>query len=216
MERKRMVYVHRFTWEAFYGPQAAGQEGKRMTLTPEQVSMLMLPLHPGRVLSLDGNSHLAAWDIRAMLTRVFGFAGWCDEQLEPTTLLYEVETTTKAGKPAYKVGYKASRRLTVMDPDGKPLAYWDASAMADQTMPDFKRADAHDFAARTAESIALKRCATNLGSCFGLSLYNGGSLAEAVRVLANDPRKGATQDPSTVDVEVTHDEDMVRKDGDDA
>jgi hypothetical protein len=182
-----------------------------MTLTPEQVAMLMLPLHPGRVLSLDGNSHLAAWDIRAMLTRVFGFAGWCDEQLEPTTLLYEVETTTKAGKPAYKVGYKASRRLTVMDKDGNLLAFWDATAMSDQTMPDFKRADAHDFAARTAESIALKRCATNLGSCFGLSLYNNGSLEEAVRVLANDPRKGAKPGGSTdVSIEVTGDDDLRR------
>ena len=40
-----------------------------------------------------------------------------------------------------------------------------------------------DFAVKTAESDALKRAATYLGTQFGLSLYDGGSTREIVRVL---------------------------------
>jgi hypothetical protein len=49
-------------------------------------------------------------------------------------------------------------------------------------MPDFKRGDVHDMAIKTAESQALKRCATNLGDQFGLSLYRNGSADPVVTV----------------------------------
>jgi hypothetical protein len=39
----------------------------------------------------------------------------------------------------------------------------------------------HDNAVKTAASDALKRCAINLGTQFGLSLYDDGSLADVVR-----------------------------------
>src|SRR5206468_12576286 len=45
-------------------------------------------------------------------------------------------------------------------------------------LPDY--GDAHDFAAKNAVSYALKRCATDLGDQFGLSLYNKGQLAPLV------------------------------------
>lgn len=151
-------------------------------LTRRQTDVLLLDLSPSRVAHTQGQSNMAAWDIRAHLTRVFGFARWTDEALEPTTLLYEQETQTNAGKAAYKVAYKSTRRLTIMAPDGTHVAFYDGSAVGESTMPDFKRGDAHDMAMKTAESQALKRCAVNLGTQFGLSLYNQGATKDVIRV----------------------------------
>lgn len=151
-------------------------------LSPRQIQVLLKDIPPSRVAVLDGMSHLEAWDVRAHLTRIFGFARWTDEQIEPTTLLYEERTQTRAGKDAYRVAYRSTRRLTVHAPDGTPLAHYDGAAVGESTMPDFKRGDAHDMAIKTAESQALKRCATNLGTQFGLSLYDSGRLTDVVQV----------------------------------
>lgn len=143
-----------------------------MYLTTRQVNALLGDILPGRVFTDDGGfAHVAAWDVRAMLTRVFGFGMWDEVDLHPTVMLYEQETTTKSGKPAYKTAYRATRRLTVRTRDGQTLCSHDGSAVGESTMPDFKRGDGHDMAIKTAESQALKRAAINLGTQFGLSLY---------------------------------------------
>jgi recombination DNA repair RAD52 pathway protein len=179
-------------------------------LTAAQVDLLMRDLHTSRVLSLDGNSYLAQWDVRAMLTRVFGFGGWSQELSEPTRLLYEAETTLKNGKPGYKIAYCAQVRLIVCAVDGQPVATYEASGVGEHSMPDFKRGDGHDNAIKTAESAALKRCAINLGTQFGLGLY-GNTEREVIRVLAVDPR-GAEHEPgdgsTDVQIEVTGDDDL--------
>jgi hypothetical protein len=152
-----------------------------MPLTNEQTAVLLQAIAPSRVAVLDGMSHLEGYDVRAMLTRMFGFCNWDEVSLEPTTILYEHETTTRAGKPAYKVAYRATRRIAVRDFDGNPLCHHDGSAVGESIMPDFKRGDAHDMAIKTAETQALKRCAINLGDQFGLSLYNKGATGPVVR-----------------------------------
>jgi recombination DNA repair RAD52 pathway protein len=146
-------------------------------LHEQQVEALLKPIHPGRVHEVQGMSHVEAYDIRAMLIRIFGFGGWSVTTLEPTTLLYEEETTTRKGDRAYKVAYKAAQRLLIHATN----AVYDGTAVGEALMPDFKRGDAHDMAIKTAESQALKRCAINLGDGFGLSLYNNGSMQPLVR-----------------------------------
>jgi hypothetical protein len=143
-------------------------------LSPEQVAGLLRPINPKRVAKLDGLSHLEAYDVRAHLNRVFGFGRWSEELVELVEL-FALETTTKAGKPAVNVGYRATVRLTVCAPDGTTLATYTEAAAGDSQMPTFKRGDCYDMAIKTAESQALKRCATNLGDQFGLSLYRNGS-----------------------------------------
>lgn len=156
-------------------------------LTPEQVDVLLRPLNPKRVKMLDGLSHLEAWDVRATLTRVFGFGRWDEESVEPPVLLYEQETQTRKGTPAWKVAYRTHRRLTIRTPDGSLLCAFEGSAVGESIMPDFKRGDAHDMAIKTSESQALKRCAINLGTQFGLSLYDDGNTNDVVRVLLVRP-----------------------------
>lgn len=169
-------------------------------LTPTQIEVLLRDLGQWRVHNRDGQSHMEAWDIRAMLTRAFGFARWSEEAFEPTTLLYEQETTTKQGKPAYKIAYRATRRLYINAPDGSLLAYYDGTAVGEAIMPDFKRGDGHDFAIKKAESQALKRCAINLGTQFGLGLYRDGQLEDVVKVtLVGMDQPPKNQAPSEVD-----------------
>lgn len=154
-------------------------------LSKNQTEVLLRPIKPSRVSKLEGMSHVEAYDIRAMLTRVFGFGRWDEVAVEPTVMLYEQETTTRAGKDAYKVAYRASRRLVIRDQDGEHLCSHDGSAVGESIMPDFKRGDAHDMAIKTSESQALKRAAINLGDQFGLSLYAKGATGALVRAVVD-------------------------------
>jgi hypothetical protein len=170
-------------------------------LTPQQIEVLLRPIKPGRVATRDGLSNVEAYDIRAALTRMFGFGRWDEIAAEPTEILYEQQTETKAGKPAYKVAYRASRRLVIRDQHGEHLCCHDGSAVGESVMPDFKRGDAHDMAIKTAESQALKRAAINMGDQFGLSLYAGGSLAPVVAaVVGFAPPVHSTPQPIEPDV----------------
>jgi recombination DNA repair RAD52 pathway protein len=143
-------------------------------LSEAQVQQLLRPIHPSRVSQRDGLSHLEAYDVRAHLNRIFGFGRWSADLCD-LTMLYEHPCTMKNGKPGFAAGYRATMRLSICAPDGTVLATYTEAATGDGTMPESKRADAHDFAIKTAESQALKRCVTNLGDQFGLSLYQKGS-----------------------------------------
>jgi hypothetical protein len=202
-------------------------------LTEEQVTRLLAPINPRRVSHKDGMSHLEAYDVRAHLDRIFGFANWDGEVVESWHLFEEIEGEKKwnpdkkgyGGKPkpgwddkrTISVGYRVRYRLVIRAPSGRELARYTEEATGDATnFPGAKRADAHDFAVKTAESQALKRCATNLGDQFGLSLYHNGSTdALVMRTLVGMPAaenkdNGAAPDanaPAVVpEVQPEHDE----------
>lgn len=165
-----------------------------MRLTDEQTGVLLRGIVKSRVRERDGMSYVETWDIRAMMNRVFGFCGWSLISTSPTTLVYEQETMIgkQKDKPGFKVAYKAELELIVHSPDGD--ARYAGTAVGEAIMPDFKRGDAHDMAAKSAESGALKRAATNLGDQFGLSLYRG-SLEPVVRkIVGFDPDHVKDQD----------------------
>ena len=142
-------------------------------LTYEQYEQLMKPLNPSRVAkrSQAGRnlSYLEAWDVKAHLIRIFGFGGWSWDVLAAEQA-FESE---KDGK--WNVGYRVVGRLTVPTLD---CSYTEA-AVGSSTLP--QRGEAHDMAVKTAESDAIKRAAINLGTQFGLSLYNNGDMADVVK-----------------------------------
>jgi recombination DNA repair RAD52 pathway protein len=144
-------------------------------LSAEQVEQLLKPINPSRV-SKDGKgfSHVEAYDVRAHLNRIFGFARWSSE-LTDLQLNFETEAGGK-----WTVSYRATIALTVYSPQGDRLATYTEAAVGDaKNQPS--RGDAHDMAIKTAESQAFKRAAINLGDQFGLGLYNSGSTASAVK-----------------------------------
>ncbi|MFE3197192.1 Rad52/Rad22 family DNA repair protein [Embleya sp. NPDC059237] len=142
-------------------------------LTDAQIRQLFTPIPRNRVLYKQGQAHLAAWDVRRTLTRIFGFTGWSFE-IKSTELVSEVN---QGGK--WTAIYRATGRLTIRDRHGVEVGHWeDGATGAGKNQPS--AAGAHDLAYKSAISVALKRCAANLGDQFGLSLYNDGSLDPVV------------------------------------
>lgn len=147
-------------------------------LNDAQIAQLLRPINDRRV-KKDGknHSHLQQQDVRAHLTRIFGFGRWSLET-PVMELVYERNSGDDA-KPRWCVCYRAQCKLEICAPDGTFLArYSEWSTGEAINQPSL--GDAHDLALKAAESGALKRCTINLGSQFGLSLYNGGSLAEII------------------------------------
>lgn len=158
-----------------------------MNLTPDQLAVLMLDLNPSRVKGRSQGgaqlSYLEAYDVKAMLIRVFGFGGFSAEVINS-----EIIDIDKREDGKVAVAAMATVRLTI---HAKPLlqangeivygddAVYTETAISGQTGRTV--GDVADFAIKTAESDALKRCATYLGTQFGLSLYRNGSTAEVVR-----------------------------------
>lgn len=169
-----------------------------MSLNPGQIDQLLKPVNETRVRKRDGNSYMEAHDIKAHLTRIFGFGNY-DSEVFQLDLMYERPGKSRSGAEAVSVGYRAGVRLTVRTPDGATLATYTEYAAAGATnYPVNKLADAHDMSMKAAASYALKRCAIHLGDQFGLSLYNNGSTGAFVGGTLVGAEKPAAPD----DVEV--------------
>lgn len=143
-------------------------------LNERQYKQLLAPLNEKRIAKRSGGggkslSYLEAWDVKAHLIRIFGFGAWSADVIE-SALAYEEQTE----KGNWSVGYRVVLRLTIHS-----LGCTYTEAAVGSSMQG-SRAEAHDMAIKTAESDALKRAAINLGTQFGLSLYDDGSLRDVV------------------------------------
>lgn len=177
-----------------------------MPLTLRQRRSLVGNLRQDRVANRSQGgrtlSYVEAWDIKATLIKVFGFAGFSAEAEEceivriednvPKTTGYgkdkkalpiefEPSGAIKYGTANFRVTARVKVKLTIHQ-TGAVYSEWAASS---QTGPDL--GEVTDFAIKTAESDGLKRAAIYLGTQFGLSLYNDGSLGDVVgTVIAPD------------------------------
>jgi hypothetical protein len=150
-------------------------------LNSNQYEQLLKPLNPARVAKRKGGggkelSYLEAWEVKAHLIRIFGFLGW-EWEVTEAVLAFEELTDGK-----WSVGYKVVGTLTIKiyseDRYGYRTAQYAEAAIGFATLGS--RGEAHDMAIKTAESDALKRAAINLGTQFGLSLYNNGSTKDVI------------------------------------
>lgn len=141
-----------------------------------QRNFLLSDLQPGRVRQRDGFSYLKQWDVRRHLIRLCGPGGFSVE----TTEAEMVDRLAGQGKSGnnHVVVWKVKVRLTVYG-DKFSHRHYEAVATGVGQMSDLARA--HDTAIKAAESDALKRAAINLGTQFGLSLYNNGSPVDVVK-----------------------------------
>lgn len=152
-------------------------------LTVAQLERLHANLHPSRVATREGGggrqlSYLEAYDVRATLIRIFGYGGFSLECVNYRTV-HESQYRSEQGRDLWRIAVIATMKLTIHQTG----AVYTESAAASQSGPDI--GEVYDFAIKTAQSDALKRCATNLGTTFGLSLYNNGTTADVVsRVFA--------------------------------
>lgn len=168
-------------------------------LTQEQREYLLAGIKPARVTSREQSGrvlhYVEAYDVRAHLTRLFGFANWSQDILETAqTCEYgEDRTRTKKGKEetytVWTVGYRATVRVTVNCPHGIAIAsYTEVAADVSANQPQL--GEAHHNALSAAVSTALKRAAANLGDQYGLSLYRKGSTAPLVATTLVHPWDG--------------------------
>lgn len=151
-------------------------------LTPQQLRALHNNLNRDRVATRSNMSYLEAWDVKATLIRVFGYAGFSAECLDAKIIREEqVEQVADKNKMNWSVSAQATVRITIHQTG----AVFTESAIANNKQPDW--AEAADTALKSAESDALKRAAIYLGTQFGLSLYDSGTTADVVKtVLAPD------------------------------
>lgn len=170
-----------------YGMTSTTNQGYT-PLTGPQLKALTAPLNPSRVAerAAPGGgrklSYMQAWDIRTALIRVFGFAEWSSTITD--SRIESIERDIKKKKSdgteyttAFRVTCKATVRITIHQTG----AMYDGTAIASQSGADI--GEVADFAIKTAESDAFKRAAMNLGTQFGLSLYDNGSTKDVVKVV---------------------------------
>lgn len=160
---------------------------ERTPLTDEQLAALMGPLNGARVQSRNQGgralSYLAGWDVKATLVRVFGFGGFSSEVLE--TKVLEINripiSTTDAptSNTTSHVQVEVLAQVTVRLEIHQLGAVYTETAASSQKGRDV--GEVADFAIKTAATDALKRCAINLGTQFGLSLYDNSSRTEVIR-----------------------------------
>jgi recombination DNA repair RAD52 pathway protein len=146
-------------------------------LTDAQLWALMQGLSEDRVYVLSGNSYVKAWDVKATLIRVFGFGGFSTQIIsEGEVFRLEVPRSSGTGKN-WSVGYRVSLRLIIPQLG----AFFDEAAVGSNSQGSI--AEAYDNAVKGATSDALKRCATLLGTQFGLSLYDNGNQNEVIKTI---------------------------------
>lgn len=158
-----------------------------MGLTKAQVARLSKAIDPSHVEKKQGLSYMAQHEVRAELTRIFGYGNW-DSQVESMDLLYETELAKGMpqypqkgdGRPYYVVAYRASVRLNIRDYQGEPVASF-LEYHAEENAPLPNRGEAHAMAITSVESYALRRAALGLGDRLGLGLYNNGQIIPLVK-----------------------------------
>lgn len=190
---------------------AAEPLGARVPWQPSgaQLNALLQPLNPDRVATREQGrttlSYLEAWDIKRMLTRIFGFASWSAD-VSDAKVLKIIESDEPVmnwsngrptgpkienGEPVMKHMFTVLAQATMTLTLHASGATYTETAAASQKGPDI--GEVTDFAIKTAESDALKRAAINLGTQFGLSLYDSGSTADVVgRVMEDGQRETIT------------------------
>jgi recombination DNA repair RAD52 pathway protein len=174
-------------------------------ITRKQFDTLKKPLNGTRIAkrSQGGKqlSYLESWDVRAHLIRMFGYTNFDVETLDQHHVeTREYMTGGDNQKVMVEVIWFAKVRLTVRDPDGNRICRYTESAVGSTSGPETMLGEHHDNAVKTAASDALKRCAINLGTQFGLSLYDDGATRDVVRGTLVEPDGG--EDETLTDEQV--------------
>lgn len=154
-------------------------------ITDQQMKALMGSLNPSRIArrSQGGRSlsYLEGWDVKATLIRVFGFGGFDSEVIE--TKIVDIERIP-SDDPRNTTSHE---QVIVLAQVSLRLAIHQTGAVYCETAASSQKGrdvgEVADFAIKTAATDALKRCAINLGTQFGLSLYNNGATADVIRVV---------------------------------
>ncbi|MFN4140969.1 Rad52/Rad22 family DNA repair protein [Aestuariivirga sp.] len=138
-----------------------------MTFTASQVRKLRSKLKPQHVRTREAEglslSYLEGWHVLAEANRIFGFDGWDRETISSDC----VWTKQVAGR--YCAAYVTRVRIRVRAGEAVIVREGSGAGESNAATPG----QAHEFAAKAAETDATKRALMTFGNAFGLSLYGG-------------------------------------------
>ena len=144
-----------------------------MTFTASQVRKLRSKLKPQHVKTreIDGLSlsYLEGWHVVAEANRIFGFDGWDRETISSECVW------TKQVNGRFCAAYVTRMRIRVRAGEAVIVREGRGAGESSAATPG----QAHEFAAKAAETDATKRALMTFGNAFGLSLYGGTPEARA-------------------------------------
>jgi len=130
---------------------------------------LKLKLKPSHIKSreADGNTlhYVEGWHVVAEANRIFGFDGW-DRESVTSTCVWTKQTGLR-----FAAAYVTRVRITVRAGEERIVREGCGAGESNAASPG----QAHEFAAKAAETDATKRALSTFGNSFGLSLYAGPS-----------------------------------------
>lgn len=138
-----------------------------MSFTQNQVRKLRSRLKPQHVKTREADgitlSYLEGWHVVAEANRIFGFDGWDRETVSSECVW------TKQVDGRYCAAYVARIRIRVRAGEAVVVREGSGAGESRAASPG----QAHEFAAKAAETDATKRALMTFGNAFGLSLYGG-------------------------------------------
>lgn len=139
-------------------------------LTEWQVDQLQTMLAREHVATREGKfSYIEGHHAIREMNRIFGAAGWSRKTLKMTKV-YDGPYENSQSKKGFQVAYLAKVRIKIRTADGwvpkEGTGYGSAITYASIS------ADAHEGAAKEAETDAMKRALMMLGDPLGLALYD--------------------------------------------
>lgn len=142
------------------------------------IKELAKPLTEDRVKQFGSNagakkglSYIEGHDVINEMNRVFGF---CWSNQVSSLKLMNTREYERNGKKMIEVAYTCIVQVAVEIEGENGTLYkiqHDGVGGGTSSMPEFNTGEAHEFAAKNAETDALKRACMKLGDRFGLALY---------------------------------------------
>lgn len=138
-----------------------------MSFTQSQVRKLRAKLRPQHIRTRDADgvslSYVEGWHVVAEANRIFGFDGWDRETVSCECVW------TKQVNGRYCAAYVTRIRIRVKA--GEAIIVREGSGAGESSAAT--PGQAHELAAKSAETDATKRALMTFGNAFGLSLYGG-------------------------------------------
>lgn len=139
-----------------------------MKFTDNQIGLLKAPLNAKNVKTRSQSgrtfSYVEAWHAIDEANRIFGFDAWTRETVEMRLVAEKAREIGQQKKPGWGVTYLAKVRVTVGDTVREGTGAGSGI--------DVDLGQAHESAAKEAESDAMKRALMTFGYTFGLALYD--------------------------------------------